>query len=55
MGVTHTTRKMPVHPDTIVVAVLEDGTVLSAMKASEIDWNLPGDDVLSYDIIRESK
>lgn len=51
--IDHYPLTMPVEPDTIVEAELEDGYVLSPMAAHEIDWNCHGDDVVRYRIVEE--
>ena len=50
----HTPGPCPVSPETIVVAVLEDEYELSPMRADEISWDCPGDDVTRYRIVEQN-
>lgn len=49
--IPHTPGKCPIKRDTIVVAELEDGYMLSPMRADAIDWDCPGDDVTRFRIV----
>lgn len=49
--ITHNSKSMPVHPETIVVVVMENGDELPPMKAKDIDWDCPGDDGLKYKVV----
>jgi hypothetical protein len=49
--IEHTKAFMPVDPETVVVAELEDGYELSPLKAHEIDWHQGPDQVVRYYII----
>jgi hypothetical protein len=51
--ILHTTKKVPVDKDTIVIVELEDGHITIPLKACDIDWYCPGDDVVRYLVIRE--
>jgi hypothetical protein len=43
----------PVDDDVIVVAILEDEEKLPPMRADEIDWDCPGDQITEYRIVTE--
>ena len=53
MKIPHTPGPCPVPPDTIVIATLENGDTLMPMRADEIDWYCPGDDVIEYEIVEQ--
>jgi hypothetical protein len=50
--INHTPGDCPVSPDTVVEAVLEDGHQLTPMRADELDWYCPGDDVVKYRVVK---
>lgn len=48
--IPHEQGPCPVSPTTTVVALLGDGTLLSPIHASELDWDCPDDPVIGYRI-----
>jgi len=51
----HKPGPCPVDSATWVEAILEDETRLSPMRADEIDWDCPGDQVVRYRISNKAR
>lgn len=49
-SIPHTPGPSPVPDDTIVIVEMEDGDMLSPLRADQVDWNCPGDQIVSYTI-----